>query len=206
VALAREGKLLAGGPSSPRALAEARAGERGEPALTSLPEAADQGQQPRGFRQEAARVRALLQHTQAPNARELLSEIDRIVQLLVELEERQSDLEAQTSQAERDQLDADESSARAQLESTSGQDRELRERHLEAIAGRRRAIGQALAALERLRLRRSMAEHQLKQLRLDLSRAEVSSADVPDLSNRLQDIRIEVDAIEEVEDTLARGS
>jgi hypothetical protein len=52
--------------------------------------------------------------------------------------------------------------------------------------------------LERLRVRRDVAEHQLKQLRLDLSRGAASGLDVPELSSRLQFIRDEVDAREEV--------
>jgi hypothetical protein len=45
-----------------------------------------------------------------------------------------------------------------------------------------------------------MAEHQVKQLRLDLSRGAAVSLDVPELSSRLQFIRHEVDAKEEVEE------
>ena len=54
--------------------------------------------------------------------------------------------------------------------------------------------------LRRLRVRREMAEHQVKQLRLDLSRGAAVSLDVPELSSRLQFIRHEVDAKEEVEE------
>jgi hypothetical protein len=43
----------------------------------------------------------------------------------------------------------------------------------------------------------------VKQLRLDLSRAEASSGSVPELSSRLQDIRHEVDAAEKVDEALA---
>jgi len=54
--------------------------------------------------------------------------------------------------------------------------------------------------LARLRVRRELAEHQLKQLRLDLSRGAAVGLDVPELSSRLQYIRHEVDAREEVEE------
>ena len=54
--------------------------------------------------------------------------------------------------------------------------------------------------IERLRVRREMAEHQVKQLRLDLSRGAAVGLDVPELSSRLQYIRHEVDAREEVEE------
>jgi hypothetical protein len=49
-------------------------------------------------------------------------------------------------------------------------------------------------------VRREMAEHQVKQLRLDLSRGAAVGLDVPELSSRLQYIRHEVDAREEVEE------
>jgi hypothetical protein len=49
-----------------------------------------------------------------------------------------------------------------------------------------------------------VAEHQLKQLRLDLSRGAASSLDVPELSSRLRFIRDEVDAREEVAEIGAR--
>ena len=51
---------------------------------------------------------------------------------------------------------------------------------------------------------RELAEHQLKQLRLDLSRGAASGLDVPELSSRLEFIRYEVDAKEEVRE-IARG-
>jgi hypothetical protein len=68
---------------------------------------------------------------------------------------------------------------------------------------RSEAIEKALAVLEQLRVRQDVAEHQVKQLRLDLSRGEASSGSVPELSSRLQDIRHEVDAAEKVDEALA---
>ncbi len=68
---------------------------------------------------------------------------------------------------------------------------------------RRRTIDKALLVLEQIRVRQDVAEHQVKQLRLDLSRAEASSGNVPELSSRLQDIRHEVDAAEMVDEALA---
>ncbi|MGH9320989.1 MAG: hypothetical protein ACRD3V_14035, partial [Vicinamibacteria bacterium] len=86
----------------------------------------------------------------------------------------------------------------------SARDRKLYEKQLEVVRRRKEAIAKALAVLERLRVRQDVAEHQVKQLRLDLSRAEASSASVPELSSRLQDIRHEVDAIDDVDEELAR--
>jgi hypothetical protein len=79
------------------------------------------------------------------------------------------------------------------------QDRALFERQLDVVQGREEAIVKAVRVLERLRVRRELAEHQLKQLRLDLSRGAASGLDVPELSSRLEFIRYEVDAKEEVE-------
>jgi hypothetical protein len=57
-----------------------------------------------------------------------------------------------------------------------------------------------MRVLQRLRVRRELAEHQLKQLRLDLTRDAAVQLDVPELSSRLEYIRHEVDAREEVEE------
>ena len=93
------------------------------------------------------------------------------------------------------------SEARARLDRADlEQDRRLFERQLEVLQGREEAIAKAVRVLERLRVRRELAEHQLKQLRLDLSRGAASGLDVPELSSRLQFIRYEVDAKEEVEE------
>jgi hypothetical protein len=72
------------------------------------------------------------------------------------------------------------------------------------LENRHRAIDKALWLLDRMRVRRSLAEHQLKQLRLDLSQAEARRMDAPELSSRILDIRHEVDAIDEVDEALAR--
>ena len=65
---------------------------------------------------------------------------------------------------------------------------------------REEAIAKAVRVLERLRVRQEMAEHQLKQLRLDLSRGAAVALAVPELSSRLESIRHEVDARQEVEE------
>jgi hypothetical protein len=80
------------------------------------------------------------------------------------------------------------------------EDRRLYERQLEVLRRREEAIAKATRVLQRLRVRREMAEHQVKQLRLDLSRGAAVGLDVPELSSRLRYIRHEVDAREEVEE------
>jgi hypothetical protein len=151
--------------------------------------------------QEAARVRALIEKLGGPDAKGLIAEVDGILKLTADLEARQVDLEEQTSDRERALLAKAVADARARLERADlEQDRRLFERQLEVVQGREEAIVKAVRVLERLRVRREVAEHQLKQLRLDLSRGAASGLDVPELSSRLQFIRYEVDAREEVKE------
>jgi hypothetical protein len=154
--------------------------------------------------QEAARVRALIEQRKGSDAARLVAEVDGILTLTAELALRQADLEEQTSDRERDGLARSLTEARARLERADlTQDRRLFERQLEVLEGRQEAIAKAMRVLERLRVRRELAEHQLKQLRLDLSRGAASGLDIPELSSRLQFIRYEVDAKEEVEQIAA---
>ena len=149
--------------------------------------------------QEAARVRALIQQQGGQEAPRLIAEVDNILRMTGELADRQADLEEQTSDQERASLAAAIAEARGRLARAElAPDRRLFERQLEVLEGREEAIAKAMRVLERLRVRRDLAEHQLKQLRLDLSRGAASGLDVPELSSRLQFIRYEVDAREEV--------
>jgi predicted Ser/Thr protein kinase len=156
---------------------------------------------PAAIAQEAARVRALIEERGGKDAPALVAEVDRIVKLTGELARWQSDLEEQTSDDERSALTTAVSRAETSLEHASQeQDRRLFERQLDVLRKREEAISKALRVLARLRARRELAEHQLKQLRLDLSRGAAVGLDVPELSSRLQYIRHEVDAREEVEE------
>ena len=124
-----------------------------------------------------------------------------ILALTAVLAARQADLEEQTSASERAAL-VRSSLADARLRlgrAEHDEDRRLFERQVGVLEGREEAIGKAVRVLERLRVRRELAEHQLKQLRLDLSRGAASALDLPELSSRLEFIRDEVDAREEVE-------
>jgi hypothetical protein len=155
---------------------------------------------PSAMAQEAARVRGLIEQRGGGETPRLLAEVDGIVKLTADLAAREADLEEQTSEGERAALSAAVAEARARLERADlDQDRRLFERQLEVVQGREEAIAKAVRVLERLRVRRQMAEHQLKQLRLDLSRGAASGLDVPELSSRLEFIRYEVDAREEVD-------
>jgi hypothetical protein len=151
--------------------------------------------------QEGARVRALIEQRGGSEAPRLIGEVDRILKLTADLAARQADLEEQTSDRERAALAAAVAQAQARLDRAElEQDRRLFERQLEVVRGREEAIAKAVRVLERLRVRSEMAEHQLKQLRLDLSRGAASGLDLPELSSRLQFIGYEVDAREEVEE------
>jgi hypothetical protein len=155
--------------------------------------------------QEAARVRTLLEKQGGADATGLIAEVDGILKLTADLEARQADLEEQTSDRERAALATAVADAHKRLERADlDQDRRLFERQLEVVQGREEAIVKAVRVLERLKVRREVAEHQLKQLRLDLSRGAASGLDVPELSSRLQFIRYEVDAREEVKEIGAR--
>jgi hypothetical protein len=143
----------------------------------------------------------LIEKLGGPDTKGLIAEVDGILTLTADLEARQADLEEQTSDRERALLAKAVADARARLERADlDQDRRLFERQLEVVQGREEAIAKAVRVLERLRVRREVAEHQLKQLRLDLSRGAASGLDVPELSSRLQFIRYEVDAREEVKE------
>jgi serine/threonine protein kinase len=157
-----------------------------------------------GFRDEVERVRALLGRRGDGEKGDLLREIDGIVERMRELASRRRDLEEQTGADERKRLEGVARDAERRLESASStRERSLYEKQLEVVKQRLEAIDKALRVLEQLRVRQDVAQHQVKQLRLDLSRAEASSGSVPELSSRLQDIRHEVDAAEKVDDALA---
>ena len=188
------------------ALLPGRGLERGPAAGAALPAGAPRqlpapADMPSPIAQEAARVRALIEQRGGQDAGRLLAEVDGIVRRAAELAARQADLEEQTSEAERAALGRSAAQARDALEHASrAEDRRLYERQLEVVRRREEAIAKATRVLQRLRVRRELAEHQVKQLRLDLSRGAAVSLDVPDLSSRLQRIRHEVDAREEVEE------
>jgi hypothetical protein len=151
--------------------------------------------------QEAARVRALIEQRGGSDKARLLADVDAILRQAADLAARQADLEEQTSDRERAAVAVAVAEARARLDRAEhAQDRRLFERQLEVVQGREEAIAKAMRVLERLRVRREVAEHQLKQLRLDLTRGAASGLDVPELSSRLEFIRYEVDAKEEVAD------
>jgi len=193
--LLREGwhALPSGGRESPAA--KALPGERGRPSELSP-----------SFIAEVDRVRALIKHRPKAEGQSLLAEIDRLVASVRALLAKEKDLEEQTSARELDEMNAAEQEAQAKLAAAQTKyDRQLFQRQVDVLASHRRAIDKALVQLERMRVRRSLAEHQLKQLRLDLSQSEARRLAAPELSSRILDIRNEVDAFDEADELLADG-
>jgi serine/threonine protein kinase len=160
---------------------------------------------PSAIAREGSLVRTLIQQRGGQDADRLMTEVDGIVKLTADLTARMADLEEQTSAPERSALTKAIAEAQARLEGAKlAQDRNLFERQLKIVHGREEAIAKAMRVLERLRVRREMAEHQLKQLRLDLSRGAAGGLDIPELSSRLEFIRYEVDAQEDIDEIDAR--
>jgi hypothetical protein len=156
------------------------------------------------FVAEVERVRGLVTSRPASERKDLLAEIDRLVSSVSGLIEKERDLEEQTSPTEVSEVRQALQEAEAKLAAAGSKvDRQLFRRQVDVLSSRRKAIDTALVQLERMRVRREMAEHQLKQLRLDLSQAEARRMDTPELSSRILRIRHEVDAFDEVEEALA---
>ena len=156
------------------------------------------------FREEVDRVKALLKKRGGDDADSLVEEVDGIVDRVATLATKHRDLTEQTSTEERARLAKTlEEAERKLVEATTTDDRRLFQRQFDVLRQRRQAIDKALVVIERLAVRQDVAEHQIKQLRLDLSRADASSASVPELTSRLQDIRHEVDATEKVDEAIA---
>jgi len=185
--------------SLPAVWALLREGRRA-PAALPPPSAALPAPPPSAVSQEGARVRVLLEQRGGADAARLLADVDEILARTKVLAARQADLEEQTSEGERAALQSSLAAARLRLaRAEQDEDRRLFERQVGVLEGREEAIAKAVRVLERLRVRRDLAEHQLKQLRLDLSRGAASALGVPELSSRLEFIRDEVDAREEIE-------
>ena len=158
----------------------------------------------RSFRDEVDRVQELLKKRGGEDADSLVGEVDGIVDRITTLATKHRDLTEQTSPEEREELAKTvEEAERKLIAATTADDRRLFQRQFDVLGQRQRAIGKALVVIERLAVRQDVAEHQIRQLRLDLSRADASSASVPELTSRLQDIRHEVDATEKVDEAIA---
>ena len=157
-----------------------------------------------GVDNEIAEVRALLAKRDDEEAARLAREVEQLDATMAELARRRADLEAQLSPDELRELEQARSEADLRLQKvTNAQDRDLLRKELAVVEQRHQAVEHALRTLERLRSQERMAHHQLKQLRLDLSQTRAQMVDLPDFADRVEAIRIEAAAIEEVEETLA---
>lgn len=185
--LIRDGKLLSPKPE-PGALSGASPNP--EDRLLSDPTR-------RPHHEEADRIRALLADND--QAEPLLLEVDRIVTQLDEMDERVRDLEAQTSARERADLQKELWEARDRRDRATDQTRALFEKQVEALESRKALMEETLELCTRLQAARSVALNQLKRLRLELSSGAAKRVALADLEAQLVDIRIEAEALDEVE-------
>ena len=175
------------------------------PALPEVPAALPDSLLSASFLEEVERVKELLSRRGGEETEPLVAEVDAIVSRMRDLALKHRDLSEQTSPEERDALQGTfEEAERNLVAADNANDRRLFQRQLEVVRQRSEATHKALGVLGRLKVRQDVAEQQIKQLRLDLSRAEASSASVPELTSRLSDIRHEVDATERVDEAIAR--
>ncbi len=178
------------------------------PQTTELPEAPaalPDSLLPASFLEEVERVKELLTRRGGAETTPLVAEVDAIVSRMRDLALKHRDLSEQTSPEERGALrETSEEAERNLVAADNANDRRLYQRQVEVVRQRSEAIEKALGVLGRLKVRQDVAEQQIKQLRLDLTRGEASSASVPKLTSRLSDIRHEVDATERVDEAIAR--
>ncbi|MEM6996656.1 MAG: protein kinase [Myxococcota bacterium] len=152
----------------------------------------------------AAAVRRLLTRRAAAESGAMLAALDSIETVVAELDAKAAALSVQMQHDVDDQLSRELDEARASLAAAEGDaDRALLSQQIAALEQRKSGMDRAREVIATLRTRRSIAENQLKQLHLDLTRAEASDTVLPDLTGPLQELRFQVDAAQEVEALLA---
>jgi ElaB/YqjD/DUF883 family membrane-anchored ribosome-binding protein len=152
--------------------------------------------------EEAEHIRRLLAEREGELAASLSDEVDELVAQVRELIAQEADLDDQTSEEERASIERELESARSRLAEAEGADRALFGKQVETLQARLDAMDDADRAKVRLLARKSVAINQLKQLRLDLTKAKAGQSELGDLNERLADMRIEVEAAREVEETV----
>ncbi|MFN3181172.1 MAG: protein kinase domain-containing protein [Nannocystaceae bacterium] len=157
-----------------------------------------------GLASLAAASRRLLSRRPVQQAAPLFRALDDLERTVATLDARVATLAAQTPHA--DEIARELASAEAALESaTTDEDRDLYRSQRDALRQRLEGLAAATDMLAKLRTRRGIAQTQLEQLHLDLVRAQASeTADMPDLTGPLQELRFQVDAALEVEQLLER--
>jgi DNA repair exonuclease SbcCD ATPase subunit len=158
-----------------------------------------------GIASLAAAARRLLMRREGAEAQQMLAALDSIEEVVAQLDAQAMRLALQTPPGEAEQLRRDlEDARRKRAEARDDDDRKLLGQQIDALEQRLSGIDRALQVVDRLRTRRSVAENQLKQLHLDLTRAEASDTELPDLTGPLQELRYQVDAAQEVDALLRR--
>lgn len=154
----------------------------------------------------AAASRRLLSRRPADQAAPLLSALDDLERTVATLDERVATLVRQAPPSERDDVERELGEAQAALEAASKADAvSLHTSQCNALRQRLEGLDAAGEMMGKLRMRRGIAQTQLEQLHLDLVRAQASdTADLPDLTGPLQELRFQVDAAAEVEELLQR--
>ena len=152
----------------------------------------------------AAASRRLLSRRPADQAAPLLQALDDLQRTVASLDARVATLASQTPQHDAIRRERDEAESAMQAAATDD-DRDLYRSKRDALQQRLEGLAAATDMLAKLRTRRDIAQTQLEQLHLDLVRAQASdTADLPDLTGPLQELRFQVDAAREVEELLAR--
>jgi len=154
----------------------------------------------------AAASRRLLSRRPAEQAAPLFKALDDLERTVATLDERVATLVRQAPASEREEIERELSGAESALESaTTDEDITLFSSQRDALRERIEGLEAATGMLGKLRTRRGIAQTQLEQLHLDLVRAQASdTADLPDLTGPLQELRFQVDAAAEVEELLQR--
>ena len=152
----------------------------------------------------AAASRRLLSRRPADQAAPLLQALDDLERTVASLDARVATLASQTPQQDEIRRELEEAEA-AMDTATDDDDRDLYRSKRDALQQRLEGLAAATDMLAKLRTRRDIAQTQLEQLHLDLVRAQASdTADLPDLTGPLQELRFQVDAALEVEELLQR--
>ena len=152
----------------------------------------------------ASAIRRLLTRRPGTQAVTMLAALDSIETVLAELNAKVASLESQTNGGIAQRLERELATAKEALETAEQDaDRTLLHQQISALEQRQSGLERAEELTRRLRMRRGVAETQLRQLHLDLVRAEADDAALPDLTGPLQELRFEVDAAQEVEALLA---
>jgi hypothetical protein len=154
----------------------------------------------------AAASRRLLSRRPAEQAAPLLAALDDLERTVSTLDARSATLMQQAPPTEREHVQRELDEAQTSFEqATADDERTLLKAQRDALVLRLEGLDAAVDMLEKLRMRRGIAQTQLEQLHLDLVRAQASdTADLPDLTGPLQELRFQVDAALEVEELLQR--